>query len=149
MSALTAQQPSSTKQVLFNDASGRKTVSVPSQTAPARRMQELRPRQIIEESSLSSVCGYISANACRCSLNCVTPISADCLCSAYPMSCDKRYCAFNYLFSALGCCKTYHITTSSQVVLDACSYQIACVDGFEPDGNCDEACQSNDLIMKW
>ncbi|OAP61646.1 hypothetical protein AYL99_03849 [Fonsecaea erecta] len=103
---------------------------LPATTAAPSREYAVDKRQLVPESSLSSVCGYINANA------------------SYPVSCYNAYCASNYVFSAVGCCSSYQSTLTSDVVLDSCYYNVACIEADQFDGNCDENCQSNDMILK-
>ena len=54
------------------------------------------------------------------------------------------------MLDVVGCCASYHTTSSTEVVLDSCNYHLACIGGDDiAEGNCDEACQSNDMILKW
>jgi hypothetical protein len=70
--------------------------------------------------------------------------------AAIPITCPNGgYCGYHPLLDVLGCCASYHTTSSTEVVLDSCNYQLACTNGDDFDGNCDEACQSNELILKW
>ncbi|KIW29831.1 uncharacterized protein PV07_05618 [Cladophialophora immunda] len=103
---------------------------LPAITAAPSREHELQKRQLEFENSLTSVCGYINANA------------------SYPVTCYNGYCASNSIFSAVGCCSSYEPTLTSQVVLDSCYYNVACIEADQFDGNCDENCQSNDMILK-
>ncbi|KAI3320942.1 hypothetical protein HD806DRAFT_546756 [Xylariaceae sp. AK1471] len=91
-----------------------------------------RKRQIIDQTSLTSICGYIGGN------------------ESNPVTCASgAYCGYQTAFHVLGCCASFHTTSSTQVVLDSCNYHIACVDTDDvSEGGCDDACQSNDMILK-
>jgi hypothetical protein len=71
--------------------------------------------------------------------------------AAMPVSCaNGEYCGFQTALDVLGCCASFHTTTSSSVVLDSCNYHIACIDAYDFDeGACDDNCASNDMILKW
>ncbi|KAI8632830.1 hypothetical protein F5Y19DRAFT_331587 [Xylariaceae sp. FL1651] len=101
---------------------------------PTARHSQSSPqkRQLIDQTSLTSVCGYIGGN------------------ESSPVTCASgAYCGFQTALNVLGCCASFHTTSSTQVVLDSCNYHIACVDADDvSEGGCDDACMSNDVILK-
>ncbi|KAI1319958.1 hypothetical protein F5Y16DRAFT_390451 [Xylariaceae sp. FL0255] len=92
----------------------------------------LESRQVIDTTSLTSVCGYISGI------------------KSNSVTCPKgSYCGFQEALGAIGCCASYHTTLSTQVVLESCNYHLACLGADDiSEGNCDDTCMSNDLILK-
>jgi hypothetical protein len=128
---------------------GYEQIPVPVPTSVPLRSYDLHQRQVVFEKSLTSVCGYISGNVCQSVDENDCGATANIARSAYPVTCDNAYCGYHYIFSVVGCCESYQTTLSSQVVMDWCDYNVACIDGDEFDGNCDEACQSNNMILKW